>query len=359
LGFKSDDFTAILLQVNLYKRTDRSEAASDVFEQAIQKAEDSAAFRLEYAKFLIQTQRIPEAIEQLELVAEQSQGNAEILYAIGLLAMEVKAYDKAENFYRQLYALDEKKSQGAFLLAKLELAKKDNEQALLWFSKVAKGQYFYESLLHQAIILSDQKKYDAAIKLLDSHEEKSGKKHHNQLRLKAEILNQAEKYQAAYEIYSEILENEPSQADLLYGRAMVAEKLGRIDLMEQDLLKIIELNPQDSHALNALGYTLIENTTRYAEAKAFIQRALDIAPNDMATIDSMGWVLYKQGQIKEALVYLKKAYEMENDPEIAAHYGEVLWQLGEQEKAKQVWQKARIDFPEHKLLKMTTEQFLQ
>jgi len=224
---------------------------------------------------------------------------------------------------------------------------------------VEKGKYFYEALLHRAIILSDQKKYAAAIKLLDSHKEESRKKHHNQLRLKAEILNQAEKYQRSYKIYSEILEEEPAQADLLYGRAMVAEKLGRIDLMEQDLLKIIELNPQDSHALNALGYTLIENTERYSEAKKYIQRALIIAPDDMATIDSMGWVLYKQGQVKEALVYLEKAYKMENDPEIAAHYGEVLWKLGEQEKAKQVWQKALIKFPNHDVLKSTTKRFLE
>jgi len=359
LEFKPEDFTAIMLKVNLYKRTNRTDAANDIFIQMIPKQEDSSLLRLEYAKFLIENKKIQNAIEQLEIIAGDNTDNGDILYAIGLLAMEVKAYDKAERFYQKLFALENRRSQGAFLLGKLELAKKNNDLALKWFSQVEEGKYSYEAILHRAIILSDQKKYEKAIHLLDSHTEETGKKRRNQLRLKAEILNQAEQFQNSYQVYSEILEDEPNQAEVLYGRAMVAEKIGRLDLMEQDLLKIIEVNPDDSHALNALGYTLTENTERYQEAQSYIQRALTIDPDDMATIDSMGWVLYKQGQLKEALVFLKRAYEMEHDPEIAAHYGEVLWKLHDQEKAKQVWQKALKSFPEHAVLKATTDKFLK
>lgn len=359
LQYKPNDFTGIMLKVNLLKKTERLDETAQLFEEVIPEFEDPSLLRLEYAKFLIETKQIETAIEQLELIAEDNQDKGDILYAIGLLAMEVKAYEKAEHFYLKLYRLEERKNQGAFLMGKLELARKDENESLKWFARVQSGKYQYEAVLHRAIILSDQKKYSEAIEVLDEHKEETGKKYRNQLRLKAEILNQAKQFEQSYQVYTLILDDEPEQPEVLYGRAMVAEKLGRIDLMEQDLLKIIEKNPEDSHALNALGYTLTENTERYAEAQTYIQRALEIEPNDMATIDSMGWVLYKQGQLKEALSYLKRAYEMQHDPEIAAHYGEVLWMMDNRDLAKQVWQKAKESFPDHAVLKATTDKFLK
>lgn len=359
LEYNPDDFTAVMLKINLLKRTSRNQEAEKTFLEAIPNSSDSSLIRLEYAKFLIENQKIKPAIKQLEIIANDSGEKGDILYAIGLLAMEVKAYDKADHFFKKLYALQDRQIQGAFLMGKLAIARKDNEAALHWFSKVLSGKYLYESVLHRAIILSDKKRFQEAIQVLDNHNEETGKNRRNQLRLKAEILNSAEKFQTSYDVYTEILNEDPKEAEVLYGRAMVAEKLGRIDLMEQDLLKIIEMNPKDGHALNALGYTLTVNTNRYDEAKSYIQRALEIDPNDMATIDSMGWILYKQGHLLDALGYLKRAYEMEHDPEIAAHYGEVLWKLENKTLAKEVWQKALQSFPTHPILKATTNKFLK
>mgnify|MGYP001951512156 CR=1 FL=1 len=139
---------------------------------------------------------------------------------------------------------------------------------------------------------------------------------------------------------------------------MTAEKLDRVVEMEEDLLFILKKEPENSNVLNTLGFLLTEKTDRYKEAQAYIEKALKLDPEDMATIDSMGWVLYQQGFLKKSLHYLEKAYKLEEDPEISAHYGEVLWQLNQKDQAKQIWQKAIKKNPEHAVLKKTIERFL-
>ncbi len=140
---------------------------------------------------------------------------------------------------------------------------------------------------------------------------------------------------------------------------MLAEKFDRIDLLEKDLHAILAENPKDNQALNALGYTLADRTDRYQEALQYIERALKINPEDIATLDSMGWVLHKLGRNEEALSYLKKAYDKDNDPEIAAHYGEVLWVLGKTEQARAIWHKALKKYPQHEVLVGATIRYLK
>jgi tetratricopeptide (TPR) repeat protein len=118
---------------------------------------------------------------------------------------------------------------------------------------------------------------------------------------------------------------------------MLHERLGRIDLAEADLRNILEYDPNNAPALNALGYILADQTERYAEAYDYIKRALEQQPNDPATIDSMGWVQYKLGNLEQAQQYLEQAMELYPDDEIAAHLGEVLWVSGQREAALNIW----------------------
>lgn len=146
------------------------------------------------------------------------------------------------------------------------------------------------------------------------------------------------------DVYDRALEG-GFNSDLLYSRAMLAEKMGRLDLLERDLKQILEREPDNSQALNALGYSLADRTTRYPEAYALIKRAYALSPNDYYVLDSLGWVLYRMGRLDEAEGYLRRALKLRNDPEVAAHLGEVLWLRGDRKGARMVWEDALQSAP--------------
>jgi tetratricopeptide (TPR) repeat protein len=142
----------------------------------------------------------------------------------------------------------------------------------------------------------------------------------------------------------------PENPELLYDYAMLAEKIERVDILEESLRKLIEIRPENAHAYNALGYSFADRNLRLPEARDLIEKALKLAPDDFFIIDSMGWVLYRMGNHREALDYLRRAFAGRPDPEIAAHLGEVLWVLGERDEAERVWKDANQASPDNETL---------
>ena len=173
----------------------------------------------------------------------------------------------------------------------------------------------------------------------------------------AQLLRDAKAFNEAFDALSDAINKNPGTADLLYDRAMVAEKIDKLDVMEADLRKVIELKPDQAQAYNALGYTFAERNTRLDEAYTLVQKAVSISPNDAFIQDSLGWVQFRRGRVDEALVTLKKAYETRRDPEIAAHLGEVLWVKGERAEASKVWRAAQLENPENDSLKTVIAKF--
>lgn len=168
--------------------------------------------------------------------------------------------------------------------------------------------------------------------------------------VEGQLLRDAGRHEQAMEVFDNGLEELPDNTDLLYARAMVAEKLDQLDLMEADLKRIIEREPDNVDALNALGYTLADRTRRYDEAAGFIQRALDLRPDSHYVLDSMGWLQYRLGNYEEAAKYLRRALEVNPDSEIAAHLTEVLWVMGDKQAARTVWKQALDAAPGNKFL---------
>jgi tetratricopeptide (TPR) repeat protein len=160
-------------------------------------------------------------------------------------------------------------------------------------------------------------------------------------------------------MYSRALMQNPEDADLLYARALTAEKVDRLDITESDLLKVLSTEPENANALNALGYTLADRTERLQEALEYIKRAMELVPDDPAILDSLGWVSYRLGKMQDAVKWLSKAFEIMGDAEIAAHYGEVLWKLNQHDKAREVWQKGRDNDAEHPVLVETLKRLNQ
>jgi Flp pilus assembly protein TadD len=175
----------------------------------------------------------------------------------------------------------------------------------------------------------------------------------------AQLLREAGHYQEAFDLLGRALQKNPDYPDLLYDYAMAAEKLNRLDVLEENLLKLIKLKPDYAHAYNALGYTLADRTDRLAEAAKYIQQALKLAPEDPFIIDSMGWVQYRMGNLKEGAAYLRKAYADRPDPEIAAHLGEVLWVQGKHEEAVTIWQASLKDNPGNEALQNVIKKFVK
>lgn len=161
------------------------------------------------------------------------------------------------------------------------------------------------------------------------------------------------------EVYNTALEIIPGNNDLLYARALTAESVGRIDILEADLKAILETQPDNAHALNALGFTLADQTNRYEEAYQLIKRAFEIMPEDAAIIDSFGWVNYRLGNYDEALRLLRNALSRYQDSEIAAHLGEVLWVAGKKNEAMLVWQKALEESPGDPLIEDVMRRLIQ
>ncbi|MDD4881254.1 MAG: tetratricopeptide repeat protein, partial [Gallionellaceae bacterium] len=163
----------------------------------------------------------------------------------------------------------------------------------------------------------------------------------------------------AYAVLSLALAQAPDAGDLLYDRAMIAERLGKLDVTEADLRRLIKLEPGHAHAYNALGYTLVDRTPRLEEGIALLDKALKLSPDDPFILDSMGWAQFKAGRLAEAAAYLKRAYDLRPDPEIAAHLGETLWAAGQHDEARKVWQGSLREHPDNDVLKETLSRFVK
>jgi Flp pilus assembly protein TadD len=169
----------------------------------------------------------------------------------------------------------------------------------------------------------------------------------------AQLLRDANDNQGAYDVLVLALKEHPDSPELLYDTAMVAERLDRIDDAEARLRRVVELKPDDAQSLNALGYTLVDRTTRYAEGLALIERANKLSPDDPFIMDSMGWALFRLGRLQEAETYLRRALAERPDAEIAAHLGEVLWAKGDRDMARAIWQPQLESNPDNAVLKET------
>ena len=241
-------------------------------------------------------------------------------------------------------------AQASFYIGRIEFKNKQYETALTWFDKVTQGPYEYDSSVAAVSVLLSQKNFSEAEQRLVKMVAKFPKHKLNILLLKAEIYSEQKQYQKAFDILTEELVNSPEHRDLLYTRALIAEKVDRLDILETDLKKILIKKPNDAAVLNALGYTLVDRTERYDEAGEYLQRALKISPEEAVIMDSMGWLRFKQGRLAEALEILRVAYDKQSENEIAAHLAEVLWVMGDKDEARKVFEKAFKEAPEDEYL---------
>jgi tetratricopeptide (TPR) repeat protein len=315
--------------------------------------------RLNYAGILVNDRNYAEARKQFELLVNEYPANAEVSMAVAVLAIQANDFDAAETQLRRVLELNYKDPDTArYYLGQVSEERKRFDEALKWYSEVTPGAQYINAQSRYAGILAKQGKLPEARKHLQQIGAQNSEQRVQLTQAEAQLLRDANQYQAAFELLGQALERLPNYPDLLYDHAMAAEKVDRIDVLEANLRKLIQIRPDHAHAYNALGYTLADRNQRIEEAHGLIETALKLAPDDPFILDSMGWVLYRMGRPKEGLDYLKRAFTLRPDPEIAAHLGELLWNAGDQGQARKVWSDALKEHPTNEVLQATMKRFM-
>jgi Flp pilus assembly protein TadD len=316
--------------------------------------------RTAYARMLVDQKQYQKARVQFETLLKEQPQDLTTLFALGILSTQMddtKAAEKYLTTYVQQLSSqpDEERdpTQALLILAQIAEERKDTEAALKWLAQIEPGEGYFNAQLKRAQVYAKRGELDAARALLRGISP-SGEREQVQLIIaESQVLREANQLPAALKVLKEGTERFPDSTDLLYDYAMAAEKSNQLDVMETALRKIMQLAPENQHAYNALGYSLAERNIRLDEAYALVGKALKLAPEDPFILDSMGWVQFRQGRLKEAESLLRRAYELRPDAEIAAHLGEVLWVKGQKEDAQKLWRDARNKDPQNDTLKST------
>ena len=253
-----------------------------------------------------------------------------------LLAM--KDYDAAEKHLQGALAAGHKEPDLIWLsLGQIAEERKQYDEALKWYGGVTSDERAMTAQARYAGVLVKQDKMDEARKYLQTIAPRNDAQRIQLVQAEANLLREALAYKDAYDLLGKSLEGAPDSVDLLYDQAMIAEKLDRVDVLERNLKRVVELQPDHAHAYNAWGYTLADRNLRLPEARKLIEKALELAPQDAYIIDSLGWVLFRMGQNAEALKALRRAFALRQDADVGAHLGEVLWVVGQRDEAQKIW----------------------
>jgi tetratricopeptide (TPR) repeat protein len=317
----------------------------------------AAAFRLSYARYLIDLKQWDKALKEFRRVTELSPKDPDALYAVGLLALQTNQLNEAEAYLKRTLVVQPDNDQARLYLAQIAEQRKNYGDALRWYREIDAGTYYFEAQVRIASVLNEQGKIDDALAQLRGMQPDSEQQQVQVVLMEDQILRDSKHYDRSLKVLNDALARLPNNGDLLYARALVAEKLNMLDLHERDLRQVLKADPKNVQALNALGYTLADRTNRYQEAYALVEQALALKPDDPFIMDSMGWVYYRMGNNAKAVDYLKRALAIRNDAEISAHLGEVLWVSGERGQAETIWKRALHDTPDNEALLTVIKKF--
>ena len=319
--------------------------------------------RMSYARVLIEAQRYAEAREQLRAVTVEKPDLPEAWLLRGALQAQDSEADAAEKSLKRYLDLSDDepdnqqrtagRAQAFLTLSQIAEKRKDYDGARAWLDKIPDSAEMMAAQLRRASLLARQGKLDEARQLLRALPERTPADARTKLLAEVQLLRDNKKYQEAYDLLKTAIASAADPTDLLYDQAMLAEKLNRPDEMEQLLRRLIAAKPDYHHAYNALGYSLADRNVRLVEAKQLIEKALSYAPGDPFISDSLGWVEFRAGHLDEAERILAAAYKANGDADIAAHYGEVLWNLGKRDLALEIWRQGLRSNPDSETLRET------
>ncbi|WP_338323992.1 tetratricopeptide repeat protein [Candidatus Methylobacter oryzae] len=350
LNVQPDWDKALVLQAQIAVFSGDLNKAKTLLRNASLKYPENDKFKKLLAQVLIKASEYEAASEVYQSIVLANPKDAESQIALALVYLQLNNDGKAEDIFKQLLDQPEWQNQASFYLGKIEEKRGHTQKALAWFDKVNEESLVFESGISAVSLLVKDKKIDEANARLGVLSAQFPKQKLRIILMQAGLYGQQEQYGKAFNLLTDALAAQPDQRDLLYTRALMAERIKKFDVLESDLKKILAKYPEDAEALNALGYSLLSRPDRYAEAEKYLQQALKLQPNEAVILDSFGWLQFKLGKINLALDYLERAYAKQQEGEIAAHLAEVLWTLGKKDEARKVFGKAIKKTPDDEYL---------
>lgn len=346
---------AVLLEAQILQRKSPEEGITRLA-RYLEKFPNSRDVRLTYARALLTDKRFPAARAEFQKLLADFPTNTEVIFAVALLSMQLQDYPLAEENLRRLLDLDYRdKNSIRLYLGQVNEEQNKTAEALRWYGEVERGDQYIPAQIRYANLLSKQGKLDDARAHLQKVDASSAAQRVQLILAETQLLRDASREKEAFQLVEKALDSQPNQPELLYDYAMLAERVDRLDIMESSLRKLISMRPDHAHAYNALGYSLADRNLRLGEARELIEKALQLAPDDYFIVDSLGWVLYRMGNLPEAVKQLRKAYAGRPDAEIGAHLGEVLWMLGERSEAEKILREVSDKHPKSEILQKTLQ----
>lgn len=334
--------------------------AIETYQKFVKNNPKSNTVRLELAKALVQTEQYTAAKKHFEKLVNSPLASAEISFTVALLALETGDDIMAEQFLNQ--SLERKyynPDQVNMYLARIYAQRQNIDKVINLIEKISTGPLFVDSRIFAAQAIRVEKGIDQAVEYLDQFKSLDRQEKLKFLQLKTSFWYNDNQYQKAINLMLSEEEKYSDSAEFYFDFGLLYEKNKDFDSMEANLKKAISLKPDYAIAYNALGYSYADRNVKLDDAKKYIEIALSIEPQNHYILDSMGWVHFRLGNYDIAYEFITKAYAIQEDPEIAAHLGEVLWKQGKENEAMSVWQGSLEKFPENSVLIETKNRLFQ
>ncbi|MBU1426759.1 MAG: tetratricopeptide repeat protein [Gammaproteobacteria bacterium] len=358
VALKPDWDMAAVFEAELYLNSQPAKGL-ELLKKFLGAHPDNKDLRLYYARALLKQKQFEAARDQFQLLLRDKPDSPDLAFAVALISMQMGQYDRAEQeMQRALRQGGKEESTVHYYLAQLNEARQDNAAALAHYRQVKDGEYVYNARLREVGLLDKEGKLGEAREVLSRVVAENDQQRVQLILIDAQLLREGNKFEASYQVLAQGLEKFPDNQDMLYQTAMAADKLNKTELFEQMIRKLMKIAPDNAHAYNALGYSLLDRKVRIPEAMKLVEKAYQLAPDDAAIIDSMGWGEYLSGNLDKSEGFLRRAYTANPDPEIAAHLGEVLWKKGDKEGARKVWTDSAKANPDNEALKAVMKRFI-
>ncbi|MEZ5491084.1 MAG: tetratricopeptide repeat protein [Gammaproteobacteria bacterium] len=351
---------ALLTEARLLQGLEQADRALRVLRNGVREFPEEKPLRFNYARLLIQEEEFDDALEQFEIILEQDPEDYEVVYSAALLDMELEDYDQALARLADLVEADHRVSDSHFYMGYIHELQEQPEQAIPHYRAVEVGAANFVAAQQQATRFAmELGRFDEAHDWLVELSRGQPRLEIVFTNIEANLLMQLEETERAEAVLTDMLQRYPNDTDLLFTRVLLHDSRGDMESSERDLRRIIRLQPDDFRALNHLGYMLADRTARFQEALELLEQAIALAPDDPAVIDSLAWAQYKLGRYEDALQNLRRAFAAFPDHEVASHLGEVLWVMGREQEALQVWEDALEETPDSPIINEAMERLVQ
>jgi tetratricopeptide (TPR) repeat protein len=348
---------AAQMKANMLRRQNKVEERSDFIAQYVAAYPKSVAMRINHAAELAREKEYQGALDLMHLVLKDAPRDSSALSYAAALALQLGNKDLAKKYYTKALYQDPRDDDVRWSLARIAVTEEKYAKAERLYNDISRKENYINAQLQVASMRYHTQGIKTAINTLRALEPETEAQYIEIALTRHYLLMQDHQYEEAFAYVNETLIYLPENQDLVYARALVAAELNKVEIAEADFKVIIGQKPDHANALNALGYTLADQTDRYAEALEYIERALVLRPNDAHILDSRGWVAYRMRDFDLAVEFLERALAANPQVEIAAHLGEVLWESGEQQRANQIWQESFSQDANNPVLNKTLEKY--